>query len=228
MSDYFKNIEDGYLQIDTDQMIEVDRLMMEEYHIELMQMMENAGRCLAIVAREKFFQGDATDKRIIVLAGTGGNGGGALVGARRLSNWGADIAVYLTKAEDQLSPIPRHQLKILQRMAIPIRSGAHMNQAPRADLVIDGIIGYRVYGDPYGAPATLISWANQQTTPILSLDTPSGLDLTSGKLLAKQAKPWVGELYLGDIGVPPQLYSEESLKLTTQNIFRSSDILRIY
>jgi len=29
----------------TDEMIEVDRLMMDEYHIELIQMMENAGRC---------------------------------------------------------------------------------------------------------------------------------------------------------------------------------------
>ena len=34
--------------ITTEEMIEVDRLMVEEYRIELIQMMENAGRGLAI------------------------------------------------------------------------------------------------------------------------------------------------------------------------------------
>ena len=82
------NIDRDILKIDTPQMIEVDRLMIEEYHIELIQMMENAGRCLAIVARDVFLDNDPENKSICILAGTGGNGGGALVCARRLSNWG--------------------------------------------------------------------------------------------------------------------------------------------
>ena len=86
MGTYIKQIASGYLKIDTPQMIEVDRLMMEDYHIELIQMMENAGRCLAIVAREEFLGKDPHKKRIAILAGTGGNGGGALVCARRLHN----------------------------------------------------------------------------------------------------------------------------------------------
>ena len=68
----------------TDQMREVDRLMIEVYQIELMQMMENAGRNLAHLARDRFLDGDPQNKYVIVLAGTGGNGGGALVCARRL------------------------------------------------------------------------------------------------------------------------------------------------
>jgi len=43
-------------KITTTQMIEVDRLMMEDYKISLIQMMENAGRCLAILAIEKFLK----------------------------------------------------------------------------------------------------------------------------------------------------------------------------
>ena len=81
----------------TEQMIEVDRLMIEEYHIELIQMMENAGRCLAMTARDHFCQGSVEDKHIYVLAGTGGNGGGAMVAARRLHNWGAKVEVFITK-----------------------------------------------------------------------------------------------------------------------------------
>jgi NAD(P)H-hydrate epimerase len=70
------------------QMIEVDRAMVEDYHIELAQMMENAGHCLAKLARRRFLDGDPRGKRVTILAGSGGNGGGALVCARRLHTWG--------------------------------------------------------------------------------------------------------------------------------------------
>ncbi len=58
--------------LSTDQMREVDRLMIDVYHIKLMQMMENAGRNLASLARERFLDGDPHNKGIVVLAGTGG------------------------------------------------------------------------------------------------------------------------------------------------------------
>lgn len=59
-----------------DQMREVDRAMVEDFHIEFIQMMENAGRNLAQLARRRFLSGDPCGKNIIVLVGTGGNGGG--------------------------------------------------------------------------------------------------------------------------------------------------------
>ncbi len=62
----------------TEQMIEVDRAMIKDFKIELIQMMENAGRNLASLARERFLDGDPSGKRVVVLVGTGGNGGGAL------------------------------------------------------------------------------------------------------------------------------------------------------
>jgi NAD(P)H-hydrate epimerase len=70
--------------LDSAQMREVDRVMVEDYHIELLQMMEHAGRHLAHLARERFLQGNPVGRRVVVLAGPGGNGGGALVAARRL------------------------------------------------------------------------------------------------------------------------------------------------
>ena len=66
----------------TEQMSEVDRAMMEDYRIELVQMMENAGRNLAHLARVRFFSGDPRGTNVVVLAGSGGNGGGALRRAR--------------------------------------------------------------------------------------------------------------------------------------------------
>ena len=62
--------------ITTEQMIGVDRLAVEEFGPNLFQMMENAGRNLALHAIECL--GDAWRRTagIVVLAGTGGNGGG--------------------------------------------------------------------------------------------------------------------------------------------------------
>ena len=51
----------------TEQMVEVDRAMIEDYKIELIQMMENAGRNLAHLARERFLGGSPPGKRVVVL-----------------------------------------------------------------------------------------------------------------------------------------------------------------
>ena len=70
-------------------------------------MMENAGRNLAHLARTRFLDGDPSGRRIVVLAGTGGNGGGALVAARRLHNYGAHVDVFVTKPGDEFAPRAR-------------------------------------------------------------------------------------------------------------------------
>jgi NAD(P)H-hydrate epimerase len=52
-------------------MVEVDRAMIEDFKIDLIQMMENAGRNLAHLARQRFFNGNPEGKQVVVLAGTG-------------------------------------------------------------------------------------------------------------------------------------------------------------
>ncbi len=232
----------------TEQMIEVDRLMIEEFHIELIQMMENAGRCLAIVAMEEFLAKAGASRGVLVLAGTGGNGGGAMVCARRLHNWGVSVSLVLSKPADQLTPIPAHQMTILRQMGIPVFSADQLAQLPAYDLIIDGVIGYSIKGSPRGAAKEIIEWANQQLAPILALDTPSGLDLTSGRvheptiraaatltlalpkkgLFFSTARAYRGTLYLGDISVPPSLYQTPGLALAVSaELFAAGDVLRL-
>jgi hypothetical protein len=75
------------------QMREVDRLMVEVMGIDLLQMMENAGRSLAEVAVGRFRAASVT-----VLAGRGNNGGGGLAAARHLADRGVDVSVVLPGA----------------------------------------------------------------------------------------------------------------------------------
>jgi len=233
--------------VTTEQMIEVDRAMMEDYHIELIQMMENAGRNLADLARRRFLKDQPDGKLVAVLAGTGGNGGGALVCARRLNNWGADVRVYTTKPDDAFTPIPAHQLDVLHRMQVPVDAANAVSKLDAPDLIVDGIIGYSLNVAPRGTAADLIHWTNGQAAPLLSLDAPSGVDTTSGivfdpairatatmtlalpkaGLQASGVAATVGELYLADISVPPALYKEPALRLNVGSIFAQSDIIRL-
>ncbi len=233
--------------LNTEQMIEVDRAMIEDFKIELIQMMENAGRNLAHLARERFLEGSPRDKRVVVLAGRGGNGGGALVCARRLSNWGASVEVHLTKNPEAYKGIPAHQLDILGRMQLSISPPGGQTFASElgdVDLVVDGIIGYSLSGAPRGQAAEMINWANGQPAPILALDAPSGLDTATGQVfdpainaaatltlaLPKQGlrsqRAHVGELYLADISVPPALY-EQALGFEVGPLFAESDVVRL-
>jgi len=215
------------------QMREVDRIMVEDLGIELMQMMENAGRNLAELALRRFQPVAA-----IVLVGPGGNGGGGLVAARHLANRGVLVQVALSRPADELSGVPAHQLAILQKMGIPV-SGA---MATEADLLIDALIGYSLRGNPRGVTGALIEQANKSGLPVLSLDTPSGLNVTTGQAatpcvqatatmtlalpkvgLLEAAQ--VGELWLADISVPPSLY--EAFGMNVGNLFSGDTIVRV-
>jgi NAD(P)H-hydrate epimerase len=236
----------GVPYLTTDQMIEVDRAMMEDYRIDLVRMMENAGRNLAHLARERFLGGDPRGRRVAVLAGTGGNGGGALVAARRLRNYGAVVSVFVTKPIDEFTPVPGQQLDLLRRVGVTIGSVRDVESIGTLDLVLDGVIGYSLRGAPRGEAGMLIRWTNEQAAPVLSLDAPSGVDTTAGTvfdpairatatmtlalpkegLRASGVETHVGELYLADISVPPELY-ERFLGLEVGPIFAKSEIVRL-
>jgi NAD(P)H-hydrate epimerase len=236
----------------TDQMREVDRAMIEDFRIELVQMMENAGRNLAHLARSRFLGGDPTDKQVLVMCGRGGNGGGGLVCARRLANWGASVQVLTTHPAGRFRGVPAHQLDILRRMGVPVSTAAQPPAPFAADLIVDAVIGYSLSGAPRGLAGQMIDSANgyakEYGVPILSLDTPSGVDATTGTVydpavcatatmtlaLPKEGlRPAmeagvVGELYLADISVPPRLYSAPPLQLNVHPLFAHEEIIRIH
>lgn len=233
----------------TQQMVEVDRAMMEELLVEQTQMMENAGSRLARLAVARFLGGDPRGKSVVALAGSGGNGGGVLVAVRRLAGWGAEARVVLTRAPQALTAVPAQQLEILRRLEIPLLTADAVEESDGlsgGELILDGLIGYSLRGAPRGRVANLIRWANLQPAPTLALDTPSGVDATTGTVfqpaitaaatltlaLPKQglraagAEGLVGELYLADIGVPPSLYAR-ALGLEVGPIFAREEILRL-
>jgi len=226
-------------------MREVDRLMVEKYRIELVQMMEHAGRQLAELARERFLGGDPRGARVVVLAGTGGNGGGGLAAARFLANWGAEVRTVLTRGPESFAGVPAQQLGILGRLGVPHLEGPELQALPGQDLILDALIGYSLSGAPYGRPAELIRWLSGRADPVLSLDLPSGLDPDQGVrwdlyvkadatltlalpktgLIHASGREAAGEIFLADIGVPPGLYAE--LGLQVGPLFARNSLLQL-
>jgi NAD(P)H-hydrate epimerase len=230
----------------TEQMREVDRAMVDDFGIDLVRMMENAGRSLAHLARGRFLDGDGRGRSVIILAGPGGNGGGALVAARRLHSYGSLVGVVATREPEHMSEVTAQQLRVLENIGVPLTVG-EMPPVRPPDLIIDGLIGYSLKGAPRGITGELIEWANSSMASVLSLDLPSGLDGTTGKVFAPVVRATatmtlalpkqglrsperpdvVGELYLADIGVPAELYAAESLGLRVGPIFAKSDVIRL-
>jgi len=218
--------------VSADQMREIDRIMIEDLHIELLQMMENAGRNLAdlILAR-------SAPDTVTVYAGPGGNGGGGLVAARHLANAGVDVRVVVSANEERMSPVAAHQFDIVRRLGLPIASSA-----VRAEIALDALIGYGLKGPLRGAEGELAEAFGAIGGAIVSLDVPSGLDTsqetknetgvhaeaTLALCLPKSASfrdGHVGELYLADISVPPSLV--EQVTGLPAPPFRLGSILRI-
>ncbi len=104
-----------------EQMIEVDRIAVEETGPNLYQMMENAGRNLALIVID-LIKEKSLGKKVLIFAGTGGNGGGGICAARHLLNHGYEPILILSD-EKKMQEVPSFQLGIFWkagRQIIPI------------------------------------------------------------------------------------------------------------
>src|SRR5262249_25880996 len=98
--------------VTADQMREIDRIAIEETGPNLFQMMENAGRSLATLSIDLLGSGWRR-ARIVVLAGSGGNGGGGICAGRHLANRAANVTLILADAAT-LGEVPRWQKRIYE------------------------------------------------------------------------------------------------------------------
>jgi hydroxyethylthiazole kinase-like uncharacterized protein yjeF len=224
-----------------DQMREVDRLAEADYGIAPIQLMEVAGLQTARVARQMLGP-DLASRTVCIVAGKGNNGGDGLVAARRLSGWGARVQVTTSFAPEQTRGLAAQSLRALRLERVEVAAWA--GRLPEADLCIDALLGFGATGAPHGTVGEMIE-ALGGTFRVLALDMPSGLDGKSGEvagactraevtvtlalpktgLLTPAAEPYVGELQVADIGVPPGLLRR--LGVDTTGLFDRGDITRV-
>jgi NAD(P)H-hydrate epimerase len=233
--------------VTAEQMREIDRIAVEDFGLGILQMMENAGRNMAghVIAmlggEGPSSSGQPRGWEVAILAGSGGNGGGGLCCARHLHNRGFRVSVVLSKESAELSGAAAKQLRILRAAGVGLVDPARAADAiRRSDLVVDALIGYSLRGAPRGWVAELIGLSNHQGARVLSLDLPSGLNATTGEAPGAVVQPErtvtlalpktglqevSGELYLADIGIPPEVY--ERLGMSFERPFREDYWVRL-
>lgn len=205
--------------VTADQMQEIDRIAVNQLGLELLQMMENAGRNLADHSQLLREEGSVT-----IIAGAGGNGGGGLACARHLANRDVDITVILDREPSELEGAPATQYRILETMDVPVTTDR--DQIASTGLLVDALIGYGLRDAPRERAADLIEASNTTSAPLLSLDIPSGYDATTGETRGVTMHPdrtltlalpktglhdLPGELYLADISIPAVVYQRLNL-----------------
>lgn len=214
------------------QMAEVDRLAVEEFGIDVLQMMEHAGSHLAELVRVEL-GGDLRAKRVLVAVGPGNNGGGGLAAARHLANRGAAVRVVLARPVSRSTEAARHQLATLLQMSIACCVAIYDvpdeeldGEIAAADAIVDAILGYRSAGPPHDGVAWLVERIGRASVPVISLDLPSGTDPDTGAapgpavrasatltlalpkpgLFSEVGRTFAGRVHLADIGLPSVLY----------------------
>jgi NAD(P)H-hydrate epimerase len=131
-------------------------------------------------------------------------------------------------------------------MKLPLLPHDRVGVLPEVDLVVDGLLGSSIEGAPRSVESVLLDWANSRSAPRLALDLPSGLHPDSGEpgrptlradatltlglpklgLREERAHDFVGELYLADISVPPELWRRIGVTVSPA-LFERAPVLRL-
>ena len=168
-------------------------------------------------------------RRILVLCGTGNNGGDGWVLARLAQGAGFDCRVALFGDASRISGAARmaHDAWCNSTSAAYSNADSLITSADEYDVVVDALTGIGLAGPARDAAVRLITVINDSTVPVLSLDVPSGVDADTGSivgagihatttvtfiahkpgLLTGGALNHVGRLVLAGLDAPPTVFA---------------------
>ncbi|RVX47140.1 hydroxyethylthiazole kinase-like uncharacterized protein yjeF/hydroxyethylthiazole kinase-like uncharacterized protein yjeF [Nonomuraea polychroma] len=135
-------------------------------------LMQRAAAGLAAVCADLL--GSVYGKRVVLLVGSGDNGGDALYAGERLARRGAWVGAILAGSkthQEGLAALREAGGRVVDRTALD-----------RADLIVDGLVGIGATGalrEPY---QELVQEANAAAAPIVAVDVPSGVDASTGQV----------------------------------------------
>jgi ADP-dependent NAD(P)H-hydrate dehydratase / NAD(P)H-hydrate epimerase len=194
---------------------EWDRLARDYARIPSRVLMESAGRAVAAAVAQEY--GPRLAQGVLVVCGTGNNGGDGWVAARALAALGASVTVVALPGD----PSP----DCLENRILATQHGVHVvepdDEWGPAGVVVDALLGTGAQGAPRAAAAATIERLMRAAAPVVAVDGPSGLDLSTGVVHAPCVRAALtvtfggyrrghllqrtvcGKVLVADIGFPP-------------------------
>ena len=207
----------------------------------LASLAEQAGRGVAHAVRlllDRSLDGAA----VTVAAGTGGNGAGGLVAARLLAAAGAEVRVLLTG--DAVLAWQRDVLATAGLDLVRVDDEVPEGLTP-GDVVVDAMLGIGADPPLRGRAEVVAAWLRRHDVPVVALDLPSGIGgdiglrgpcvtadvtVTLGApkvgLLERITHPYVGDLYLADLGIPLATWQSVGVE-PPRGLFASGPLVRL-
>ncbi|QSL66655.1 hypothetical protein MERGE_001038 [Pneumocystis wakefieldiae] len=245
--------------IKSSKMIEAEYISTFDTGVSNDAIVENAARGISFLVSQlldfsRFSQKKSISPAIIVLAGNNQTGIYAIASGRQLCNHG--VRVMIVVLEENPSKRILSYLKGFSNSGGKIVSSEELFRAIKSFTVLPGLIIDAIFGchcsftdimddNLRNRICTLIDWANQYQSDILSLDLPSGLDIVTGAPLAShfiQSKwilslgiPKTGllfalkskrvskELFLADIGISQKVWKKLGITKRVKSLWAGQD-----
>lgn len=217
-----------------------DEQAMQDYGIPGIVLMENAARGTAD-ALVKYIP-NLSHKHILIVCGTGNNGGDGFALARHLYERDCSVSVAAVSSVTHLKGDARINADIIQKIARRDRSGkvivitganrTKLSQLRKPDIIVDAIVGTGFRGKLKPNIASIVEWLNSQKAIRVAVDIPSGIDGDTGSaegvafradftctmglikrgLLFSPGRDAAGTVVVIDIQIPREVFNRSAIR----------------
>lgn len=226
--------------MNSEQMKAIDSYSIEQMGIPAMVLMENAANQFVKVMEEGISKKDI----ILIVCGSGNNGGDGLAIARILVNHGYQVDVFLAGSRKKLSKETSQQLHINEKMEMVIWDSLDEINLNQYTVIVDALLGIGLDRDVTGSYAGIIEEINKQAAKVYAVDIATGIHADNGKVMGYAVKAnvtitfgcekvgqllypgsdYTGTLHLVDIGFPSRALEKVP---TSWSSYEETDLNRL-
>ncbi|MBI4826108.1 MAG: NAD(P)H-hydrate dehydratase [Nitrospirae bacterium] len=226
------------------EMMDIDRAAINRYGIVGTELMERAGLACVKKVNEIY-----KVQNIYVLCGGGNNGGDGFVIARILHGEGRDVKAFISVPASKLKGDAKTNYIRAKKAGVeifPIKSLLTLSSSlfHKRSLIIDALFGTGLSKDIRSPLSDVINKVNRLSSPVLSVDIPSGISSDTGQVMGYAIRAdhtvtfglpkrghllypgaeYTGSLSIADIGFPQKLLTSSKIKV---DLIQKADALSL-